>query len=278
MNTFYLLRKLKDIFVKLFCVFSALCVIVPFLFILVFLFKSGASSLDFDFFTQLPKPIGEKDGGIANAIIGTLILMGLTFFIGTPIGILSGIFICEYGNDTLKKIVRFSADFFNSTPSIVIGIIVYSWIVIPMHGFSAIAAAVALSLIFVPIVCRTTEDALLLVPKELRDAALALGIRKWKVICYIMLETAKQGILSGILVALARIAGETAPLLFTAFGNQYWTFRLNEPVSALPLLIFEYAISPYEQWHKEAWASALILLSLIFLLHFSLRVLLRKTT
>ncbi|ACD82450.1 ABC-type phosphate transport system, permease component [Methylacidiphilum infernorum V4] len=273
----YILRKLADKLVKLLCLGAALSVILPFLIILLFLFQSGASSLDLHFFTQLPKPIGEKEGGVANAIVGTLILMGLTFLIGTPIGVLGGVFLSEYGNNNLKKIVRFSADILNSTPSIVIGILVYSWIVIPMHGFSAIAAAVALSLIFVPVVCRTTEESLLLVPKELRDAALALGIRKWKVICYVMIETAKQGILSGVLVALARIAGETAPLLFTAFGNQYWTYRLNEPVSALPLLIFEYAISPYEQWHKAAWASALILLLLIFVLHFTVRMLLRKT-
>ncbi|TFE68699.1 phosphate ABC transporter, permease protein PstA [Methylacidiphilum sp. Yel] len=273
---FYRFRKLENILVQLLCAFASFFVILPFVLILVYLIVAGASSINFDFITQLPKPIGEKGGGMANSIVGTLILMGLTFLIGTPIGILSGVFVYEYGNEKLRKIVRFSADLLNGTPSIVIGILVYGWIVSPMHGFSVMAASIALSLIFIPLVLRTTEESLLLVPKELRDAALALGIRKWKVVCYVLIETAKQGILSGILVALARIAGETAPLLFTAFGNQYWTYRLDEPISALPLQIFEYAISPYEQWHRDAWAGALVLLLLIFLLHLSVRILLKK--
>ncbi|CAI9086379.1 phosphate ABC transporter, permease protein PstA [Candidatus Methylacidiphilum fumarolicum] len=273
---FYRFRKLENFLVKLLCAFASFFVILPFVLILVYLIVAGASSINFDFITQLPKPIGEKGGGMANSIVGTLILMGLTFLIGTPIGILSGVFVSEYGNEKLRKIVRFSADLLNGTPSIVIGILVYGWIVSPMHGFSVMAASIALSLIFIPLVLRTTEESLLLVPKELRDAALALGIRKWKVVCYVLIETAKQGILSGILVALARIAGETAPLLFTAFGNQYWTYRLDEPISALPLQIFEYAISPYEQWHRDAWAGALVLLLLIFLLHLSVRILLKK--
>ncbi|KIE59083.1 hypothetical protein A946_03415 [Methylacidiphilum kamchatkense Kam1] len=275
---FYRLRKFENILIKLLCAFASFFVILPFVLILVYLIVAGASSFNFDFITQLPKPIGEKGGGMANSIVGTLILMGLTFLIGTPIGILSGVFVAEYGNEKLRKIVRFSADLLNGTPSIVIGILVYGWIVSPMHGFSVIAASIALSLIFIPLVLRTTEESLLLVPKELRDAALALGIRKWKVVCYVLIETAKQGILSGILVALARISGETAPLLFTAFGNQYWTYRLDEPISALPLQIFEYAISPYEQWHKDAWAGALVLLLLIFLLHLSVRILLKKNS
>ncbi|HSB70261.1 MAG TPA: phosphate ABC transporter permease PstA [Candidatus Methylomirabilis sp.] len=244
---------------------AALLVILPLILILAFLVIQGASALNPAFFTHLPKPVGEPGGGMANAILGSLILLGLAAGLGLPLGMLGGIYLAESRDPRLPWLVRFLADVLNGVPSIVIGIFAYTLVVLPMRRFSALAGGVALAVIMLPIVLRTTEEMVRLVPASLREAALALGIPEWKVVLRVVLPTARAGILTGAMVALARIAGETAPLLFTAFGNRFWQHGLDEPIAALPLQIFAYAIAPYDDWHRQAWAGALVLISLIFL-------------
>jgi phosphate transport system permease protein len=244
---------------------SAFMVILPLILILVFLVYQGASALNLDFFTKLPKPVGEAGGGMANAIFGTVILIGLAACLGLPLGILGGIYLAESRDRRLPWLVRFLADVLNGVPSIVMGIFAYTIIVLPMRRFSALAGGVALAVIMLPIVLRTTEEMVRLVPTSLREAALALGISEWKVILRVVLPTARAGIITGVMVAVARIAGETAPLLFTAFGNRFWQHGLDQPIAALPLQIFAYAIAPYDDWHRQAWAGALVLIAMIFL-------------
>ncbi len=243
---------------------AAFFVVLPLLLIFGFLVVRGASALNGAFFTQLPKPVGEAGGGMANAIVGSLILIGLASGLGLPIGILGGIYLSESRDPRLPWAVRFLADVLNGVPSIVIGIFAYTIVVLPMRRFSAVAGGVALAVIMLPIILRTTEEMLRLVPASLREAALALGIPEWKVILRVVLPTARAGIITGAMVAVARIAGETAPLLFTAFGNRFWQHGLDQPIAALPLQIFAYAISPYDDWHRQAWAGALVLIVLIF--------------
>ncbi len=243
---------------------AAFLVLLPLLLIFGFLVLRGASALNGAFFTQLPKPVGEPGGGMANAIVGSLILIGLASGLGLPIGILGGIYLAESRDPRLPWVVRFSADVLNGVPSIVIGIFAYTIVVLPMRRFSAVAGGVALAVIMLPIILRTTEEMLRLVPAFLWEAALALGIPEWKVILRVVLPTARAGIITGTMVAVARIAGETAPLLFTAFGNRFWQHGLDQPIAALPLQIFAYAISPYDDWHRQAWAGALVLIVLIF--------------
>ncbi len=242
---------------------SAGLVILPLALIFAFLLVQGASALNVDFFTRLPKPVGEVGGGMANAIVGTLILLGLAALIGLPLGILAGVYLAESTDRRMPWVVRFLADLMNGVPSIVIGIFAYAIVVRPMKHFSALAGGVALAVIMLPIVVRTTEEMVRLVPSSLREAALALGIPEWKVVLRVIIPTARAGILTGVMVAVARVAGETAPLLFTAFGNRFWHQSLDQPIAALPLQIFAYAIAPYDDWHRQAWAGALVLIALV---------------
>ena len=253
----------------------ALAVIAPLFLVIYFLLVRGYSSLDWSFFTQLPAPVGEKGGGMANAIVGTLTLLAMATVVGVPFGVFGGIYLAEYGSDRANDWIRFAADVLNGVPSIVWGMVVYLILVVPFKTFSAYAGGVALGLMMVPLVMRTTEEVLVLVPQSYREAALALGIARWKVIMVIVVRTALKGIGTGVIVALARIAGETAPLLFTALGNNFWNHNLKEPISALPLQIFAYSISPYDDWHRQAWAGALVLMALILALNITVRVLSR---
>jgi phosphate transport system permease protein len=271
----YAWRKLKSRAMGLLMLASTVLVMTPLFLVLFFLLKEGASSIDGNFFTQLPKPTGETGGGMANAIAGTLVLLGMAALIGVPLGILGGIYLAEYGSERANSWIRFSADVLNGIPSIVWGMVVYILLVVPFKTFSAYAGGVALGLMMIPLVIRTTEEMLLLVPQGYREAALALGIARWKMITVIVVRTALKGIITGVLVALARIAGETAPLLFTALGNNFWNRSLAEPIAAVPLQIFSYAISPYEDWHRQAWAGALVLLGMILSLNVLVRYLSR---
>ena len=243
---------------------AAIVIVLPLILIFAFLIYQGSTALNVDFFLHLPKPVGEVGGGMANAIVGSLILIGLAACVGVPVGILGGLYLAESRDRRLPWVVRFLADVLNGVPSIVIGIFVYAVVVRPLRHFSALAGGVALGVIMIPIVLRTTEELVRLVPASLREAGLALGVPQWKVMLRIVVPTAGAGIVTGVMVAVARIAGETAPLLFTAFGNRFWHHGLDQPIAALPLQIFAYAIAPYDDWHRQAWAGALILISIVF--------------
>jgi phosphate transport system permease protein len=245
---------------------AALLAVLPLVFILWHLAVEGASSLSLDFFTKMPKPVGEAGGGMGNAIAGTLVLLGIASAIGLPIGIGAGLYLAEQRGSRLATSVRFLSDVLNGLPSIVMGIFAWQFLVRPLGHFSAAAGGVALGAMMIPLVTRTTEEMIRLVPVSLREAALALGYTRWRTSLAIVLRTALPGIVTGALVAVARIAGETAPLLFTAFGNQFWSLALDQPVSALPLQIFTYAISPYDEWHRLAWAGALVLIGLVLVI------------
>jgi len=270
-------RKFKNAFMQTLAFVCAMLVVTPLVLIFYHLVTLGFSSINFAFFTQLPKPVGEVGGGMGNAIVGTFILLGQAAVIGVPVGVLGGVFLSEYGGTKLNWWIRFAADILNGVPSIVWGIVVAALILClnPMLVHSALAGGVVLGLMMIPLVMRTTEEVLQLVPGGYREAALALGISKWKTIVQIVIRTALKGIITGILLALARIAGETAPLIFTAFGNMYWPRNLTEPIAALPLQIFAYAISPYDDWHRQAWAGALVLLLLVLAINVGVRFLTR---
>jgi phosphate transport system permease protein len=242
---------------------AAVLVLIPLLAIFGYLVYRGIGALDWAFFTQIPKPVGERGGGMANAIVGSGVILGIGSLIGVPLGIGSGVYLAEYGRGRLGDIVRFTADVLNGIPSIVMGIAVYALIVIRQKHFSALAGGFALGIMMVPTIARATEEMLLMVPAALREAALGLGIPKWRTTISISLRTASAGIITGIMLAFARVAGETAPLLFTAFGNSFWNLNPNQPTAALPLQIFTYANSPYDEWHRIAWAGALVLVILI---------------
>jgi phosphate transport system permease protein len=239
-------------------------VLVPLLLILAFLVYEGASALTPALLVELPKPVGVPGGGMANAIVGTLILVGLAAGLGLPVGIAAGVYLAESRDRRLPGLVRFLADVLNGIPSIVIGIFAYTLVVLPMRRFSAIAGGLALAVIMLPIVVRATEEIVRLVPPSLREAGLALGLPRRTVLLRVVLPCARAGILTGVLVAVGRIAGETAPLLFTALGNRVWHRGLDQPIAALPLQIFAYAVAPYEDWHRQAWAGALVLLAMVF--------------
>ncbi len=268
-------RTFKNLLMQVITFGCALLVVLPLALVFYHLVKSGFSALNWAFFTQLPKAAGESGGGMGNAIAGTFILLGQAALLGVPVGVLGGVFLSEYGSPKLNWWIRFAADILNGVPSISWGIVVYALMVVPMHGFSALAGGVVLGLMMIPLVMRTTEEVLQLVPGGYREAALALGISKWRTIVQIVMRTALKGIVTGVLLALARVAGETAPLLFTAFGNQHWAHRLTEPIAALPLQIFNYAISPYDDWHQQAWAGALVLLMLVLAINVGVRFLTR---
>jgi len=250
---------------------AAILATLPLVLILVHLIAKGASSLSLAFFTHMPRPVGESGGGMANAIVGTLILIGVASLIGLPIGIGAGLHLAEKRTTPLAYTVRFLSDVLNGLPSIVIGISAWEFLVRPVGHFSALAGGVALGTMMVPLVTRTTEEMLLVVPTSLREAALALGYPKWRTSIAVVLRTALAGIATGALVAVARIAGETAPLLFTAIGNQFWSTSLREPIAALPLQIFAYATGPYDEWHRLAWAGALVLITIILIISIAAR-------
>jgi len=261
-------QKRRKIISGLMCSLALLCAVltlVPLISIFVYILSKGITSINPDFFLNLPKPVGEPGGGMGNAIVGTLILIGLSCLWAIPLGIIGGVYLAEYGNGKLGTTVRFAADVLNGIPSIVIGIFAYTLFVLPMKSFSAASGAFALGIIMVPTIMRTTEEMLRMVPWSLREAALALGMSQFRMIFSIVLKTALPGILTGILLVIARIAGETAPLLFTAFGNRFWQHGLNQPIAALPLQIFAYAISPFDDWHRQAWAGAFVLIAIVFL-------------
>lgn len=239
---------------------------LPLLLILFHIVKAGASSLDWHFFTKMPQPVGEPGGGMANAISGTLILIGIAAVIGVPIGIGAGMYLAEHRGSAVANVVRFLSDVLNGIPSIVMGIFAWQLLVRPIGHFSALAGGVALGAMIIPLVTRTTEEMIRLVPNALREAALALGYQRWRTSLGVVLRTATPGIVTGALVGVARVAGETAPLLFTAFGNQFWSTSLRQPIAALPLQIFTYAISPYDDWHALAWAGALVLIGIVFII------------
>lgn len=257
-------RQTADYIVNGLAVLATLLVLAPLAAILFYLVYKGASSLNLAFFTRIPAPVGEEGGGMANAIVGSGIILGLASLMGIPIGIAAGVYLSEFGRGTaLGNAIRFTADVLNGVPSIVMGIAIYSLVVRPQHHYSALAGGIALAIMMIPTVTRTTEEMLATVPPAVREAALGLGVPKWRTALSISLRTASPGIITGCMLAFARVAGETAPLLFTAFGNQFWSFKLNEPIAALPLQIFVYAISPYDEWHRLAWAGALVLIALI---------------
>jgi phosphate transport system permease protein len=257
-------RTATNYFISGLSILATVIVILPLIAILFYLIYKGASSLNLAFFTHIPAPVGQDGGGMANAIVGSGIVLLVASLMGIPIGIAAGVYLSEFGRGkALATAVRFTADVLNGVPSIVMGISIYSLIVIRQKHFSALAGGVALAIMMVPTITRTTEEMLATVPHAIREAALGLGVPKWRTAISVSLRTASPGIITGCMLAFARVAGETAPLLFTALGNQFWSFKLSEPIAALPLQIYVYAISPYDEWHRLAWAGALVLIVMI---------------
>jgi phosphate transport system permease protein len=268
-------RTLRRLVSNAMVVLMAVAVVVallPLFFILLDLVVRGAGSLSVDFFTETPAPAGEMGGGVAHAIVGTLIIVGTASLIGLPIGVAAGIYCAEYPGSRLTWITRFVADVMNGTPSIVVGVFAWAWIVATQKHFSALAGSAALAMLMVPMVLRTTEEMIKLVPNSLREAALALGYPRWRTSLAIVVRTTLPGIVTGSLLAVARIAGETAPLLFTALGSQYMSYDIDQPMAALPLTVFTYATGPYDEWHRYAWAAALVLILVVFVLSLGARL------
>src|SRR5579872_880049 len=256
-------RRLTDKAMTAAAVGTVLIVLVPLVAIFGYLVYRGIGSINWAFLTQTPKPVGEAGGGMANAIVGSIIILGIASLIGVPFGVGAGIYLAEYGRNRFGSSIRFTADVLNGVPSIVMGIVGYAIVVVHQGHFSALAGGVALAIMMVPTITRTTEEMLLLVPRALREAAYGLGVPRWRTTLSITLRTATSGVITGIMLAFARVAGETAPLLFTAFGNTFWNLRYDQPIAALPLQIFVYANSPYDDWHRQAWAGSLVLIILI---------------
>jgi phosphate transport system permease protein len=254
----------------------ALITVSALFFILGYLMYNGGKDLSWSFFTRLPAPVGEVGGGMANAIVGSLKLLLLAALFGVPIGLLGGVYLAEFGGRTTPFLVRYTADLLNGVPSIVIGIFAYALVVMPMHHFSTFAGGVALAIMVIPTVLRNTESFLRDVPLSLREGSFALGANKWKMVATVVLPAASRGILTGVLLALARVAGETAPLLFTAFGNRFWSPGWNQPTSSLPVIIYTYATGPYEDWHRQAWAAGLVLLGLVLVTNLLVRAFLTR--
>jgi phosphate transport system permease protein len=258
-------RRVTSRIMTILCVLSVLVALVPVALILFFVVQQGIGAIDLNFFTQTPKPVGDPGGGMANAIIGSLTLIGLGALFAVPVGILSGVYIVESGGTRLASATRFAADTLNGVPSIVIGLFAYVVVVVPLKHFSALAGGFALGVMMLPLVTRTTEELLRLVPMALREGALALGATRARAVFTVVLPAALPGIITGVVLALARIAGETAPLLFTSFNNRYFSTSLTEPIASLTVQVFSYATSPYEEWHRQAWAGALVLVSLVLI-------------
>ena len=255
---------------------AALIAIIPLVFIFYYTIAKGITYLNIDFFIQMPKPVGEEGGGMANAIVGTLILIGVGGIIGIPVGIMSGTYLSEFGKNKFGATVRFLVDVLSGIPSIVVGVVAYTLVVIPMKHFSALAGGIALGILMIPTITRTTEEMIKLVPHSLREAGLALGIPKWKTTLLIILRTAWKGIATGILLGLSRAAGETAPLLFTALGNRFWSTEIMQPIASLTVYIYDYARAPFEDWNNQAWTAALVLIILISLLSLLFKFLTRS--
>ena len=275
MNRRILRRWMSNVMVGVMA-FSVVLAVVPLLWILGTLILKGASSLNLAFFTQLPAPAGETGGGVAHAIVGTLLIVGTACLFGLPVGIAAGIYCAEYSTSALAKATRFLADVMNGTPSIVVGVFAWTWIVATQKHFSGFAGSAALAVLMVPMIMRTTEELIRLVPHSLREAALALGYSRWRTSLSVVLRTALPGIVTGVLLAVARMAGETAPLLFTALGSQFMSTSLSGPMAALPLVVFTYATGPYEDWHRLAWATALVLIVVVFILSVAARLATRQ--
>jgi phosphate transport system permease protein len=251
---------------------AVILVLLPLGAVFGYLVYRGIGSINWAFLTQTPKPVGEPGGGMANAIAGSAFILLIASTIGVPIGIGAGIYLAEYGRNQFGNVIRFTADVLNGVPSIVVGIVAYAIVVLSQGHFSALAGGVALAIMMIPTITRTTEEMLLLVPNAVREAAYGLGVSRWRTTLSITLRTATSGVITGVMLAFARVAGETAPLLFTAFGNQYWNWKINQPTAALSLQIFTYAISPFDEWHRQAWAGALILIVLIVLAVSAVRI------
>jgi len=257
-------RRLKDLLATTLAVVALIMVLAPLVAVFGYLVYKGIGSINLDFLTQTPKPVGEPGGGMANAIAGSCLILLIGSMFGVPLGVGAGIYLAEYGRGgRFGDAIRFTSDVLNGVPSIIVGIVAYGLVVLKQGHFSALAGGVALAIMMVPTITRATEEMLLLVPISVREAAYGLGVSRWRTTLSITLRTATSGVITGVMLAFARVAGETAPLLFTAFGNQYWNWKINEPTAALPLQIFTYAISPFDEWHRQAWAGALILIVLI---------------
>ena len=269
-------RKIVNLVMLALTGLSTLIAIFILFFILGYLVTNGGRYLSWSFLTQLPKPVGEPGGGMANAIVGSGKLLLVATLTGIPVGFFGGVYLAEFGGSTFCFLVRYTADLLNGVPSIVIGIFAYTVVVLPMHHFSALAGGLALGVMLIPIVLRSTEEFLRTVPLTLREAALALGAPKWKAVATVVIPAAASGIATGVLLSVARVAGETAPLLFTSFGNRFWSHGWNEPTSSLPVMIFTYAISPYDDWHRQAWAAGLVLLGLVLFANIAARLILAR--
>jgi phosphate transport system permease protein len=268
-------RKLAARAASAACGLAVVVALIPLVAILVHIAKRGLGALSFAFFTELPRPVGESGGGMANAIVGTLELIGLASLVGIPIGIAAGLFLAEYRTTVLARVVRFSADVLAGVPSILVGIVVYATVVVRMKHFSTLAGAGALAVLMLPLVARTTDELARTVPESLREAALALGASRWRIAIHVVLRTAAPGIRAGCMLAVARVSGETAPLLFTAFNNRFWNESLSDPTSSLQVQIFTYSMSPYDDWHAQAWAAALVLVLIVIVLNVAARRVLR---
>lgn len=271
-------RRITDHVMTGVAITTVLLVVAPLIAIFGYLLYRGIGSINWAFLTQTPKPVGEVGGGMANAIVGSGVILAIGSLIGMPMGIGAGIYLAEFGRNRTGAAIRFTADVLNGVPSIVIGIVAYSIVVLYQKHFSALAGGVALAMMMIPTISRTTEEMLLLVPQALREAAYGLGVPRWRTTLSITLRTATSGVITGIMLAFARVAGETAPLLFTAFGNQYWNLRTDQPTAALPLQIYTYALSPYDDWHRQAWAGALVLIILIVTAVAAVRYAVRRGT
>ena len=271
-------RRVLDHVMTGVAVLTVVLVLLPLGAIFVYLMYRGIGSINLAFLTQTPKPVGEPGGGMANAIVGSMVILGIASLLGVPLGIGAGIFLSEYGRNRYGDVVRFVSDVLNGVPSIVIGIVAYAIVVMRQKHFSALAGGFALAIMMIPTIARTTEQMLLLVPQAIREAAFGLGISRWRTTLSITLRTATSGVITGVMLAFARVAGETAPLLFTAFGNQFWNWKSDQPTAALPLQIFSYAISPFDEWHRQAWAGALVLIVLIVAAVSAVRIAVRRGT
>jgi phosphate transport system permease protein len=269
-------RRITNVIMFTITAVCALVAVSVLFFILGYLVWQGGRSLSWDFFTKLPTPVGEAGGGFANAIVGSAKLLALASLIGVPVGFIGGVYLAEFGGSTWSFVVRYMADLLNGVPSIVMGIFAYALIVLPMQHFSALAGGAALGIIMIPIAVRSTEEFLRAVPNNLREAALALGATKWRAVVTVVIPAAMRGIITGIMLGVARVAGETAPLLFTAFSNRFWSPGWNQPTASLPVMIYTYAISPYEDWHQQAWAGGLVLLALVLVTNVAARFILHR--
>ena len=268
----YSARRFIDRAVRTACASALLIAVIPLGLVLYYVTSKGIGGLDVNFFTRLPKPVGETGGGMGNAVIGTLQLLGLATLFGVPPGILAGIYLAEYGDRGFGRAVRFAADVMSGVPSITVGLFIYTLLVVRVKHFSALAGALALAILMLPTITRTTEELIKLVPDSLREAALGLGVPRYRATLLIVVRTALPGIMTGIMLAIARVAGETAPLLFTAFSNRFWSSSLDEPTASLPVQIYTYAVSPYEDWHRQAWTAAFVLVAMVLVLNLSARL------